>query len=266
MRQNWRDNKEIVRELLSRCTSYSEVLRHLGLGHSGNASTLKKYMKLWGFTFERYLGCAHGSPRNRLQLSDCCVENSTYSRSSLKPRLIQEGLLEEKCFRCGNTGQWLGEPLVLILDHINGVNNDHRLGNLRLVCPNCNTQLPTFAGRKNKKEEKAKRKSRSGEYTRKLVRVKVVHRCGDCGKEVRKQNTRCWECFGLSQRKQPWPLSEELQGLLWKYPTTRIAEMHGVSDKTVEKWVKRLGLEKPSRGYWSIRRGKRIGDRTTVEM
>jgi hypothetical protein len=44
---------------------------------------------------------------------------------------------------------WLGKPLVLILDHINGKHNDHRLVNLRLLCPNCNSQQPTFAG-KNK--------------------------------------------------------------------------------------------------------------------
>ena len=38
---------------------------------------------------------------------------------------------------------WQGKPLTLILDHINGKNNDDRLENLRWVCPNCNRQLPT---------------------------------------------------------------------------------------------------------------------------
>jgi len=39
----------------------------------------------------------------------------------------------------------------MILDHINGINNDNRLENLRMLCPNCNIQQPTFAGRRNKK-------------------------------------------------------------------------------------------------------------------
>jgi len=33
--------------------------------------------------------------------------------------------------------------MTLILDHINGVNNDNRLENLRIVCPNCNATLDT---------------------------------------------------------------------------------------------------------------------------
>ena len=41
--------------------------------------------------------------------------------------------------------------MTLILDHINGINNDHRLENLRFVCPNCNIQLDTNCGKKNKK-------------------------------------------------------------------------------------------------------------------
>jgi len=40
--------------------------------------------------------------------------------------------------------------MILILDHINGVNNDARLENLRFVCSNCGSQLPTFAARNKK--------------------------------------------------------------------------------------------------------------------
>ena len=41
---------------------------------------------------------------------------------------------------------WNGQPLSLILDHINGVNTDNRPENLRYVCPNCNSNLPTHGG------------------------------------------------------------------------------------------------------------------------
>lgn len=44
---------------------------------------------------------------------------------------------------------------------------------------------------------------------------------------------------------------EELNSLVWKYPTTKVAEIFGVSDKAVEKRCKKLGIHKPPRGYWT---------------
>ena len=41
---------------------------------------------------------------------------------------------------------WAGKQLPLILDHVNGNNRDNRPGNLRLLCPNCDSQLPTRGG------------------------------------------------------------------------------------------------------------------------
>ena len=65
-------------------------------------------------------------------------------------RLISEGRLEYKCEKCG-ISEWLGEPLSLHLDHKNGVNNDHRIENLRFLCPNCHSQTDTYAGKNKSK-------------------------------------------------------------------------------------------------------------------
>jgi hypothetical protein len=75
------------------------------------------------------------------------VENSSYARHNLKRRIIEEKLLEYKCVCCGNIGEHNSQPLTLQLDHINGVNNDHRLENLRFLCPNCHTQQDTYAAK-----------------------------------------------------------------------------------------------------------------------
>lgn len=78
------------------------------------------------------------------------IKDFTYANiSRLKERLIRANLLEYKCHKCGIT-EWQNEPIALQLDHINGINNDHRLENLRLLCPNCHSQTDTYAG-KNKK-------------------------------------------------------------------------------------------------------------------
>ena len=53
------------------------------------------------------------------------------------------------CSICGHQPLWNGKHLIMILDHINGVPDDWRIENIRLVCPNCDTQLSTFKS-KNK--------------------------------------------------------------------------------------------------------------------
>lgn len=78
---------------------------------------------------------------------DVFVENSTYARHNIKRRLIQKSLKPYVCEECGLEGNWNGKPLSLQLDHKNGVNDDHRLTNLRFLCPNCHAQQDTYAGK-----------------------------------------------------------------------------------------------------------------------
>lgn len=91
------------------------------------------------------------APDSKIPLERILVTGSSYSRYSLKRRLIAEGLLVEACSICSMPPEWQGRPLVLVLDHINGVNDDNRIENLRLLCPNCNSQTDTFAGRNIKR-------------------------------------------------------------------------------------------------------------------
>lgn len=54
-----------------------------------------------------------------------------------------------------------------------------------------------------------------------------------------------------SQLKRSYPTKEELEKLVWEIPSTKVAEMYGVSGKAIEKWCKRHKIEKPPRGYWT---------------
>lgn len=51
-----------------------------------------------------------------------------------------------KCEICG-ISDWNGKKLVLVLDHIDGNPDNNQPSNLRWVCPNCDSQLPTYKGR-----------------------------------------------------------------------------------------------------------------------
>lgn len=61
------------------------------------------------------------------------------------------------CAVCGLPAEWAGQPLVLVLDHVNGDATDNRRVNLRLVCPNCDSQLPTFKSRNRGRGRHARR-------------------------------------------------------------------------------------------------------------
>ena len=66
-----------------------------------------------------------------------------YQTFKLKNRLFQIGLKQNRCEECG-ISEWNGKPIACELDHINGKRTDHRLENLKVLCPNCHSQTDTF--------------------------------------------------------------------------------------------------------------------------
>lgn len=132
--------------------SFSDVVRRLNLndGH-GNRQTVKKYIDLYKLDISHF-DYKNEEKRNtgKIDIKNILVENSTYiATTNLKNRLYKEGLKERKCEydNCGQGEEWRGRKISLILDHINGVHNDNRLENLRIVCPNCNASLDTHCGK-----------------------------------------------------------------------------------------------------------------------
>ena len=72
------------------------------------------------------------------------------SRITIKRHLLKAGIIVNRCDWCGLT-EWRGRPLSIQIDHVNGIRDDHRLENLRMLCPNCHSQTDTFAARNHRK-------------------------------------------------------------------------------------------------------------------
>lgn len=75
---------------------------------------------------------------------DFYLKEGTEKNGSLRRRILASGFLGKKCVECDTGMEWCGKPLVLEINHINGVESDYRRENLRLLCPNCMSQLETY--------------------------------------------------------------------------------------------------------------------------
>ena len=138
---------EQLKPLIDSSKSKAEILEKMGVSlKAGNYRTLKRYFDKYNIDNDLY----KGNPKrnaNRVKYNDSEVfcENSQYNSAHLKNRVLVSNLLEYKCVGCGNEGEWNGRKLVLQIDHINGINTDNRISNLRFMCPNCHSQTETFS-------------------------------------------------------------------------------------------------------------------------
>lgn len=221
----WKMPAKDFAELVRTSTTVADIVRSFGYKAAGGIHKV-----VWKRINEDGIDAAHlprgkganSGTRHRggvpsRPLSEVMIENSTYSRRHLRKRLIEGGLLENKCALCGQLPEWEGKPLILILDHINGINNDSRFENLRLICRHCDSQLPTFAGRNNKK-------SKASDWT-----------CRECGVSISRTATFCRKHVP-SRRKVVRP---EIAVLLREIETLGYegtGRKYGVSGSAIRKW------------------------------
>lgn len=225
-----------ARAAVAESISWSGALRALGYETKGaNIRTLQRWVRQWGIStqhFDPYAARSIASAARARPLDEVMVENSTYPRGKLKRRLYAAGLKQRACELCGQGEVWKGRRMALVLDHINGVANDHRLENLRIVCANCAATLDTHCGR-NVPHERV---------------------CPGCGQpfapttlQHRYCSQTCWGTvasrlkLGIPQphlRKVERPSYEQLTDDLRTMSVLAVGRKYGVSDNAVRKWIR----------------------------
>lgn len=214
-----------------------ELAKKLGYMSVGsNHKTIKKYLNLHHIDTSHFTGYRRGSEARNVD--NVFVENSTANQSVARRWYINGNYTSYKCAICGLEPFWNGMPLVLTLDHINGVNKDHRLSNLIWICPNCDRQLPTF-GFKN--------------YKPKYIKSKPRKYCIDCGIEISKGATRCVQCNNENRRVVIHNVSKEklLETITNNNGNlTQVGkQLDGISSTSVRKLCKYYGLPYHSVDY-----------------
>lgn len=254
MKNRW--DEENLKFHIKNSKNKSEVLKKIGLKpFTGNYDTLNKYILLYDINITHFtLGFKkNNKPVNKISLIEILISGSTYQNTTaLKKRLYKEELKQPICELCGQDEIWNHKKMSLILDHINGIHNDNRLENLRIVCPNCNATLPTHCGknRKNKSSEnriytgkicecgkRLKSENISGFCRKCLTKNNKSNNYCKCGKKIKTNSKSCEKCNNIKQRKLKRPPHEQLQQEVIKLGYSGTGRKYGVSDNAIRKWL-----------------------------
>lgn len=236
--------------------SKAEIIKKLGLATDGGSyRQFNIRIKKLNIDTNHFTGRGHlkGKTHNwskKTSLEDLLIENSNQVfRTSFKDRLIKEGLLSNNCYQCSINNEWNNKPLVLQTDHINGDPFDHRIENLRLLCPNCHSQTDTFCS-KNSERHKNKPLKIKPIYKQ---QVAIYKKCGLCDKQIYYNSIYCRSCYDSNRKllqsknhiktKIIWPDLEFLLERLKTISYVKLGKELGVSDNAIRKHIHKFGSD-----------------------
>lgn len=161
-------NKENLTEHAKDCVSFAQLIRSFGKVPTGGTYThfqkLCRHFEVdtshftgqtWskGHTTETHPALAEMSRKTSLTYEEIFSVNSRASSGRLRKAMLANGFAYT-CEKCPNDGTWMGQPLTLHVDHINGVHGDNRRENLRFLCPNCHQQTATWGYSDHRRKKK----------------------------------------------------------------------------------------------------------------
>lgn len=231
---------EDLRQIVSRNHIWRHILNECGYRSYKGLVKIKEKCQQLGIDVSHIDSIDHECAHKGFTLDQICIENSWYSNcKGITRRLLNELKWERKCSAC-NLSEWLGKPIPLELHHINGKHFDHRLENLRLLCPNCHAQTDNYCRKTRRREERGLLPKITPKPKIKIAKVprEKKNKCQDCGIKVRSGIKRCLDCYHKASRRVERPPYEQLKKDIEELNYTHTAEKYHVSDKCIRKWVK----------------------------
>lgn len=232
-----RFSKDEIAKLACECTNMSQFTQRLGYKSKSCYKTVRAKCEEYGISLDHFTGVAENAMKRTPE--NVFIINSTASQAVLRRLYKKNNYSEYKCSICGLEPYWNGKELTLTLDHINGINNDDRLENLRWVCPNCDRQLDTFGSKNANRETYYNYHEEKNNY------------CIDCGRLISYGSTRCPDCYGKSIRKVERPSKEVLEKVLIENRGnfTKVSHIYNVTDNAIRKWCRSYNLPTHSSDY-----------------
>lgn len=228
--QVWSIEKISLQEAINSSSSHKEICEKLNYPHNKSSMKMIYYRaKKEDISFQLFRDNAKKTQRVfklEYNLSNVLVKDSTYLSSvNLKKKLYKAGVFKNECGECG-ISEWNGKKLVCHLDHINGISNDNRVENLRILCPNCHSQTDTYAGKKRK-----------GPKVKKLIDYDYCIHC----KSESNGSLFCKKCqskMSILRRKVERPSKDILLKEVEALGYLGTGRKYGVSDNAIRKWLK----------------------------
>lgn len=139
--------EEAILSVVNQATSASNICDLIGIQHTNvNIKRVLDFLEEKNINPEWKQKQANRKPQGYWNKDNIFTEKSYFQRSKLKDKLIEFGLKEAKCEMCGNN-QWLDQQIPLQIHHINGINDNNRLENLQILCPNCHALTDNYCGK-----------------------------------------------------------------------------------------------------------------------
>ncbi|KNE82165.1 MULTISPECIES: HNH endonuclease [Streptomyces] len=146
-----RPGRNELHQATSSSLSIAETLRKLNVPDSGRTRTaFRQWAAEENISTSHFLGQAHmrgrpGFVQARPPEQVLVLHSHGHrTRTAVLRRALREIGTPQKCAECGVGPVWLGKPMTLEIDHINGDHSDDRADNLRLLCPNCHAITSTW--------------------------------------------------------------------------------------------------------------------------